>query len=358
MKYTSQYLRDFVSGLFQKFDCPEKDANTIAEILVKAELRGISSHGMIRVPDYVVLWEQGRIKSSPDVRIVHETPSTAVVDGDSAFGMVAAKKSMEIAIEKAKTAGTGWISTRNSNHYGIAGYYAMMALEHDMAGIAMTNANPLVAPTFSKSRLLGTNPVAAAIPAGNHAPFVADFATTPIARGKLTIKGITGEKVPHGYVQDKDGNPSHDPDILKEKGAILPLGGSYEFGSHKGFCMGAIVDIFSAVFSGANFGPFVPPSVPYLPVLEESTGEGLGHFFGAVRIDAFQPPETFKSKMDEWIDTFKNANPVDGRESIIIPGEPEFENEQRLSAEGITILPQVISKLKETAKKYNMEFKT
>ena len=185
--HTVYSLKNFTQNLFQKIGCSITDAQTITDVLIRAELRGIPSHGLLRIPDYFMLYESGRIHPVPQIKIVHETPSTAVVDRDQAFGMIAAKRSMEIAIEKASKVGTGWVSTRNSNHFGIAGYYAMMALEHDMIGIVMTNANPLVAPTFSVSKLLGTNPIAVAIPAGNQPPFVADFATTPIARGKLDI---------------------------------------------------------------------------------------------------------------------------------------------------------------------------
>jgi LDH2 family malate/lactate/ureidoglycolate dehydrogenase len=179
----------------------------------------------------------------------------------------------------------------------------MMALKHDMIGICLTNANPLVAPTFSISRMMGTNPIAVAIPAMKQPPLVADFATTPIARGKLAVAEKLGEKVPFGFVQDKYGKPSDDPTILKSGGSMLTLGGDRLHGSHKGYCLSALVDIFSAVFSGANFGPFVPPSVAYLPVLEKKVGEGTGHFFGAMRIDAFQPADEFKSKMDDFSKT-------------------------------------------------------
>ena len=159
----------------------------LLNVFLAAELRDHASHGMIRIKDYYELWKAGRINTQPHVVIVHESPSTAVVDGDNAVGMVSARRSMEIAIEKAKNAGTGWVATRNSNHFGIAGYYAMMALKSDMIGICLTNANPLVAPTFSISRMMGTNPIAVAIPALRQPPFVADFATTPVARGKLAI---------------------------------------------------------------------------------------------------------------------------------------------------------------------------
>jgi len=339
-----------------KMGCSKTDSEKIADVFIAAELRGLPSHGMIRIKDYYQLWKAKRIHVKPNIRVVHETPSTAVVDGDMAVGMVAAVKSMKIAIEKALKVGTGWVSTRNSNHYGIAGYYAMMALKQDMIGLSMTNANPLVAPTFSVSPMLGTNPIAVAIPAGKQTPFVADFATTPIARGKLAVAEKKGEKVPLGLVQDKEGRQTNDPAILKSGGSMLTLGGDYEHGSHKGFCLSAIVDIFCAVFSGANFGPFVPPSVAYLPVLDKKVGEGTGHFFGAIRIDAFQKVADFKATMDEWIETFRKAKPAGGREKVLIPGDPEREKEQRMRIEGISVLPSIVEEMKEIAKELGVEF--
>jgi LDH2 family malate/lactate/ureidoglycolate dehydrogenase len=354
--YSHQYLFDFTSTIFQKMGCSKTDADATAKVFIAAELRGLPSHGMIRLKDYFELWKAKRINVQPNVRIVHESPSTAVVDGDKAVGMVAATKSMQIAIEKAKNAGTGWVSTRNSNHYGIAGYYSMMALEHDMIGICMTNANPLVAPTFSISRMMGTNPIAVAIPALKQPAFVADFATTPIARGKLAVSEKKGEKVSFGYVQDKDGNATDDPSILAKGGSMVTLGGDYEHGSHKGFCLAAIVDIFSAVFSGANFGPFVPPSVAYLPVLDKKVGEGTGHFFGAMRIDAFQPANEFKIKMDEWIETFRNAKSAPGKPNVIIPGDPERAIEEKLKISGIEIIPEIVKDIKEIGDYFEVKF--
>ena len=354
--YSFEQLRDFTTSFFIKIGCPPDHAEIIANVFMAAELRNIGSHGLIRIIDYYQLWEAKRINVNPQVKIVHESPSTAVVDGDGAIGMVAAFKSMEIAIEKAKTAGTGWVATKGSNHFGIAGYYSMMALEHDMIGISMTNANPLVAPTFSISKLLGTNPIAVAIPANNQLPYVADFSTTPIARGKLEIAVKKGEKTHLGYVQDKDGKPTDDPNILRQGGAMLPLGGDREHGSHKGYCLGSIVDIFSAVFSGANFGPFVPPSVAYLPVLEQSVGDGTGHFFGAMRIDAFQKAGDFKDKMDKWIETFRNAKPAPGYDKVLIPGDPERESEQEKLKNGIDMIPAVIKELEEIAEKLGLDF--
>jgi L-2-hydroxycarboxylate dehydrogenase (NAD+) len=355
--YSYNYLFDFTRNVFMKMGCSEEDSKSIADVFLAAEIRDHASHGMIRIKEYYELWKAGRINVKPDVRIVYETPGTAVVDGDNAVGMVAARKSMKIAIEKAKNAGTGWVATRNSNHFGIAGYYSMMALEHDMIGICLTNANPLVAPTFSVTRMMGTNPVAVAIPALRQPPFVADFATTPIARGKLAIAEKKGEKVPFGFVQNKTGTPSDDPAILKSGGSMLTLGGDRLHGSHKGYCLSAIVDIFSSLFSGANFGPFVPPSVAYLPVKDEKVGDGTGHFFGAMRIDAFQPAREFKSKMDQWIETFRAASPAEGQERVLIPGDPEREAESRIMQEGIKLVPAIKDDLVAIASDLGIEFK-
>lgn len=354
--YTYDHLKQVCIDIFEKMGCSASDAAITADVLMAAELHGLSSHGILRVKDIYALWKAGRINTTPDVKVVYETPSTATVDGDGAIGIVAAHFAMKVAIEKARTAGTGWVAVRNSNHFGIAGYYAQMAVAEDMTGIAMTNANPLVAPTFSTSRMLGTNPVAVAIPTLNQPTFVADFATTPIARGKLDIMGKQGMEAPLGFVQDKNGQPSTNPDILKEGGAIVPLGGDYEHGSHKGYCMGALVDIFSAVFSGANFGPFVPPQVAYLPLLEKSVGDGLGHFFGAMRVDAFRPAEEFKAKMDEWIETFRAAKPAEGHDRVLIPGDVEREKSARIMQEGIKLIPAVEKELGEIAAELGVKF--
>lgn len=354
--YQYNYLFEFTRNVFMKMGCSENDSTIIADVFLAAELRGHSSHGMLRIKDYYELWKAKRINTDPHVKIVHESPSTAVVDGDNAVGMVSARRSMEIAIEKAKNAGTGWVATRNSNHFGIAGYYAMMALEYDMIGICLTNANPLVAPTFSISRMMGTNPIAVAIPAMKQPAFVADFATTPVARGKLAVSEKKGEKVPFGFVQDKNGAPSDDPTILKSGGSMLTLGGDRVHGSHKGYCLSSIVDIFSAVFSGANFGPFVPPSVAYLPVLDKKVGEGTGHFFGALRIDAFQPANEFKLKMDEWIETFRSSKPAQGQDCVLIPGDPEREAEERNMRDGIMLVPAIKDDLVGIAKQLGIDF--
>ncbi|HBH22374.1 MAG TPA: malate dehydrogenase [Cytophagales bacterium] len=347
-------LKSFTREIFEKIGCNKFHAELAADVLLSADLRGVDSHGVARLSGYVRLWEAGRINSSPNIKIVHETPSTAVIDGDSGLGLVVAPFAMDIAMEKAEKCGTGWVSVKNSNHYGIAGYHAMKAIEKDMIGMSMTNASPLVAPTFSTERLLGTNPIAVAIPTENQPPFIADFATTTAANGKLEILQRKGEDAPLGWIQDKQGKGSTNPHALKEGGALLPLGGDRLHSSHKGYCLGSIVDIFSAVLSGANYGPWVPPFVSFLPVAEDLPGEGIGHFLGAMRIDAFRPAREFKSHMDKWIGRFRSAESVDGQEKVLIPGDPEREMEQIRLKEGIPLQEKVVEDLLELKKKYGI----
>lgn len=333
----------------------EDDAELASEVLLSADLRGVDSHGVARLAGYIRLWEADRINAQPDVKLVHETPGTGVVDGDKGLGLVVAPKAMEVAIEKAKNVGTGWVAVKNSNHFGIAGYHAMMALENDMIGLAMTNASPLVSPTFSVERLLGTNPIAVAIPANEQPPFVADFATTTAANGKLEILQRKGGVAPVGWVQDHLGRSSTNVHELKQGGALLPLGGDRERGSHKGYCLGAIVDIFSGVLSGANYGPWVPPFVSFLPVADHLVGEGIGHFFGAMRIDAFRPAIEFKQHMDQWINRFRSAKTADGNERVYIPGDPEREISTLRKKEGIPLLETVVEDLESLAEKFNLK---
>jgi L-2-hydroxycarboxylate dehydrogenase (NAD+) len=347
-------LNGFCKEIFLKIGCSEKDAELATKVLLSADVRGVDSHGVARLSGYVRLWENNRINANPNIKVVHETPSTAVVDGDGGLGLVVAPQAMAIAIKKAEVAGTGWVAVRHSNHYGIAGYHAMMALEKDMIGISMTNASPLVSPTFSLDRLLGTNPIAVAVPADKQPPFVADFATTTAANGKLEILQRVGKEAPEGWIQDAKGAVSKNPHELKDGGALLPLGSDRDHGSHKGYCLGSVVDIFSAVLSGANYGPWVPPFVAFLPLPENPVGKGIGHFFGAMRVDAFRPADEFKSHMDNWISTFRNSKSVEG-EKVLIPGDPERWMEEERMANGIPLQIKVKEDLVQLAGKFGLQ---
>jgi LDH2 family malate/lactate/ureidoglycolate dehydrogenase len=354
--FSFHHLFEFSKRVFIKIGCSEEDALLATNVLLSADLRGIDSHGIARLSGYVRLWEAKRVNANAVIRILHQTPSTATVDGDSGLGLVVAPKAMQIAIDKAKNVGTGWVSVQNSNHFGIAGYHAMMALEEDMIGICMTNASPLVAPTFSIERLLGTNPICVAVPAGSQPAFVADLATTTAANGKLEILQRKNGVAPLGWIQDKTGKSSTDPHELKVGGALLPLGGDREHGSHKGYALGAVVDIFSAVLSGANYGPWVPPFPAYVPMPTGMPGKGIGHFFGAMRIDAFRPAEDFKHHMDNWIERFRSAKTAEGFEKVIIPGDPEREMEAERREAGIPLLGPVVDDLHFLAEKFEITF--
>jgi LDH2 family malate/lactate/ureidoglycolate dehydrogenase len=356
INFKSNDLKEFTIRVFEAMGCPADQALVAADCLNQADLRGVDSHGVARLSGYVRLWELERLNAKPEMKMIHETPSTAVLDGDLGLGLDSAAHAMQIAIEKAKIAGTGWVAVKNSNHYGIAGYHSMLALSHDMIGISMTNASPLVAPTFSKSRFLGTNPIAVAIPALKQPPVVIDMATTTVANGKLEVLQRKGEDAPLGWAQDKDGLPTTDAFTLKKGGSMLPLGGDREHGGHKGYCLGAMVDIFSAVLSGANYGPWVPPFVPFLDPPANPVGQGIGHFLGAIRIDAFRPVTEFKTHMDNWIETFRNAEVSSGNEKVLIPGDPERELTQERSKDGIPLHEQVVADLEELSKKFKVNF--
>jgi LDH2 family malate/lactate/ureidoglycolate dehydrogenase len=349
-----EQLWRFTRDVFTSLGCSEEHASLAATGLLRADLRGIDSHGIARLTGYVRLWEAKRANTNPKLQLVHETPSTGVVDGDGGFGLVVAPFAMDLAISKAQHVGSGWIAVRNSNHFGIAAHHALKALEEDMIGIVMTNASALVAPTFSIERLLGTNPICVAIPAGSEPPFVADLATTTAANGKLEILQRKNQSAPEGWIQDREGNISTNPHELKAGGALLPLGGDREHGSHKGYALGAIVDIFSGVLSGANYGPWVPPFPAYIPIPENMPGKGIGHFFGAMRIDAFRNAEAFKKDMDRWLKRFRQAKPGKDFKQVLVPGDPERNMEADRKKNGISLMHAVVEDLEYLADRFKI----
>ncbi|MCC6722493.1 MAG: Ldh family oxidoreductase [Bacteroidia bacterium] len=348
-------LERFMNTVFGKIGCNKTDSALASDVLLSADLRGIDSHGAARLKGYIALWEKGRINTTPNIKIVREKKSTATIDADGALGLISAPKAMEIAIEKASNNGSGWVSVCNSNHFGIAAYHAMKAIEKNMIGYALTNASPLVAPAYSKERMLGTNPICYAIPAGKYQPIVVDMATSAAANGKLEIAQRKNLQVTEGWVQTKDGISSNDPDILKKGGSLLPLGSNANLGFHKGYALSSMVDIFSGVLSGANYGPWVPPFVSFINLQPDLPGKGIGHFLGAWQIDGFRDISSYNKNIEKWIERFKKSEPSDNSNSVLIPGEPEYNCYNERIKNGIPIIENVVNDLKEIAFKFNLE---
>jgi LDH2 family malate/lactate/ureidoglycolate dehydrogenase len=298
--------------VFQYFKVNEEDAWQAADVLSKADVRGIDSHGVARLKTYVDMFSIGRINPNPQIRIVREKKSVATVDGDSGLGLVVGPKANKIAMDKASEHGSGWVSVCNTNHYGIASYYPLQALERDMIGWSMTNSSRIVVPLWGAERRLGTNPISIAFPGYINPPIVIDLATSVVAFGKIELAKRQAKSVPLGWMIDSQGNPTTRPDDVYE-GGLLPLGSTREMGGHKGYALSAMVDILSCVLSGANWGPFAPPFALFEEPPKESVGKGIGHFFGAMEIDGFEDVDVFKKRIDHWIQVFRNTKPFRGK---------------------------------------------
>src|SRR5690606_22443148 len=257
--YPIEHLHEFVRRLFMYLGVPEVDARQAADVLAAADLRGIDSHGVARLRTYYDMFQLGRINPKPQPRIVRELPGTATVDGDNGLGLVVGPWANRVAMDKAEQVGSGWVSVCNTNHYGIAGYYVLEALQRDLIGFSMTNSTKLVAPLWGAERMLGTNPIATAFPGLEEPPIVIDMASSAVAYGKIEIARRKKTPIPEGWAIDRDGNATTDPEAMIGGGAQLPLGSDYEHGGHKGYCLAAMVDVLTSVLSGANWGPFAPP---------------------------------------------------------------------------------------------------
>jgi L-2-hydroxycarboxylate dehydrogenase (NAD+) len=354
--YPADRLREFASGVFRHFGVAADDAALAATVLLRADLRGIDSHGVARLRTYHDMLTIGRINPRPQVRIVRETASTATVDGDNGLGLVVGPKANAIAMDKAAQAGSGWVSVRNTNHFGIAGYYVLEALARDLIGFAMTNSTKLVAPLWGAERMLGTNPIAVAFPGLAEPPIVIDLATCAAAYGKIEMAQRRGESIPDGWAIDRDGRPTTDPQAMIDGGALLPLGSDREHSGHKGYALAAMVDVLSAVLSGANWGPFAPPFALRQEIPSRAVGEGIGHFFGALRIDGFIDPDEFKRQIDDWIRTFRATRPAPGTDGPLIPGDPERASEAERHATGIPLIAAVVDDLRDIGARTGVSF--
>jgi L-2-hydroxycarboxylate dehydrogenase (NAD+) len=344
-KFPAEVLRKFCMDVFVYFGVPQKDAETAANVLGLADIRGIDSHGVARLHTYYEMLSLKRINPTPKIKIIRERKSICTVDGDNGLGLVVGPFANEIAMDKAADYGSGWVSVCNTNHYGIASYYSLEALRRNMIGWSMTTSTKLVAPLWGAERMLGTNPISIAFPSAKYNPIVIDLATSAAAYGKIEIAKRKGQPIPKGWIIDKNGKMSTDPDDMINGGALLPLGSEREVGGHKGYALSAMVDILSAVLSGANWGPFAPPFALRQEIPGRSVGKGIGHFFGAMEIDGFMDINEFKKRIDEWIDVFRNTVPVNASQPVLIPGDPEHEEEAIRSKEGIPLIRPVIDDL-------------
>jgi LDH2 family malate/lactate/ureidoglycolate dehydrogenase len=354
--FPSDYLKDFSAKVFMHFGVPEADARQAADVLAKSDLRGIDSHGVARLHTYFDMLTLGRINPKPNIETVREKLSVATVEGDNGLGLVVGPKANEIAMEKAEKYGSGWVSVRNTNHFGIAGYYPLKALERDLIGWAMTNTTKLVAPLYGAERMLGTNPLAIAFPGYKEPPIVIDMATSAVAYGKIEMALRKKSKMPRGWIVDKEGRATTNPNDMIAGGAQLPLGSEPDLSGHKGYALGAMVDILSAVLSGANWGPFAPPFALRQEIPSRSVGKGIGHFFGAMQIDGFIDKDEFKKQIDEWIRVFRKTKPAPGTSGPLIPGDPEREAEAIRSKDGIPLLKPVVDDLLDISKKTGVPF--
>lgn len=352
-------LRQFCTEAFVKLGIPRRDAEITSDVLVAADLRGVDSHGVARLKRYVDGIRSGMMRPDAKPRVVHETPATAAIDADAGLGQPPAYWAMQMAIEKAKIVGAGFVAVRNSNHYGIAGYYAMMALEHDMIGISTTNADVLVVPTFGRNAMFGTNPIAMAAPAASERPFVLDMATSVVPRGKLEVYDRLGKPLPDGWATDEKGRGTNDPGrVLKNfasraGGGLLPLGGEGELHSgHKGYGLALAVDILSAILPGAAYANLVYPSTPEGKPLPSA----IGHLCAALRIDGFRPVDQFKADMDDLIQRVKNSEKAEGADRIFIHGEKEFETHADREANGIPLNPKVAATLKSLGEELGVAY--
>ena len=334
-------LREFVIQCFQRVGVSPEDSAIAAKVLLESDLRGIESHGVARLSEfYIGRIRNGNTNPEPNVRVVHEAPATALMDGDGGLGIVVGYRAMELAIQKGKRTGAGFVAVTNSRHYGIAGYYSSMALTHDMIGISMTNAGPRVLPTFGSQPMVGTNPISVAAPTRSGTPFVLDMATSVVAVGKFENAERAGTPIPQGWALDTEGRPTTDPVVAKSSRRALPLGSEPEMSSYKGYGLAVMVDILCGVLSGIGASPMLQ--------------NNYGHFFGALRIDAFRPANQFKEMMDEMCAGLRATPVLPGYERVLVPGDLEFRAREERLKSGIPLHPSVVESLLELGRELDV----
>lgn len=319
---------------------PPDQSATVVDNLVRGDLRGISSHGISRMAVYAGRVAGGGLNTDGRIEIVSDAPAAMRIDARNNMGAVAGTLAMRSVIERARTTGIAAGTVFNGNHFGYAAYYSMMALEEGMIGISLSNAPPTMAPWGGMAPMLGTNPFSIAVPALHHRPLVLDCASSYVARGKINLAEIEGKPIPEGWALDPEGNPTTDP-ASALAGVVLP------FGTYKGSGIAVMIDVLSAVLSGALFGMHVGQLYR-----DAGVPQNLGHFFAAIHIGMLNDPDVFRSGIDRIIDDIKGSRKAPGTEEILLPGEIEFENEAFYMKKGIGVGDGVLRDLRELSKTY------
>jgi LDH2 family malate/lactate/ureidoglycolate dehydrogenase len=332
LRYHHHDLFDYGCRVLERLDVPPDHAREVAGCLIKAELRGVDSHGMVRLPVYARRIQACVVNAQPAIRMVSARGATALIDGHNGLGPVVGARAMEAALDLARMHGTGFVGVRRSNHFGPAAYYIEKALAAGCIGLAISNAPPNMAPFGGKTRFLGTNPVAVGIPAGREAPLIFDASTSVVARGKIIVAARTGKPIPEGWAIDPEGYPTTDANLALA-GAVLPFGGP------KGSALSFIIDILCGVLTGAAFAS-------HLNTLEDlTTVQNIGHVLCAVRTDLFLSDEEFRQRMDAILGMLRASAPGPGAERVLLPGELELANETRMRKEGIDLAPTIAADL-------------
>lgn len=337
-RYPVAATHEFAVRVLVRLGLPGPDAAVVAERMLEADIRGMSGHGIFRLPAYAERAEAGGYNLEPDVTVVHETPSSALVDGDNGFGQVVVTRAAEIAISKANQTGLAWVGVRHSNHAGAAGVYAAMGLAHDLVGLyfAVGSANHLP-PWGGIDPLLSTNPIAVAIPAGDEPPVVLDMATTVVSYGRIKVAQERGETLPEGWMVDRTGAPLTDPNRTHE-GFLLPIGG------YKGYGLGLVIGMLAGVLNGAAFGRDVVDFTH-----DQRTPTNTGQALVMVRPDLFRPTAEFKAEMDGHIRELRGSAPVPGGPPVRTPGDRMPHWVADAAANGLAITDGTVTRLAELA---------
>jgi len=348
-------LEDFVVAVFERYGTPTHEAEIIASSLVHADLRGIASHGVARLGRYIAGIKAGYIRPGIEFDVREPVPAIGVIDAKNGVGQVVSDRAMRLAIHKAKANGVGLVTVKNSNHYGIAGHWVQLALDHKMLGITMTNAAPLVIPTHGARALLGTNPIALGVPTASGSPILIDFATSVVPRGKLEVYDRNRKQMPVGWTVDNKGFDCQNPGLVLRNlmnrvgGGILPLGGrGEEFGGHKGFCLAIMVDLLCGVLSGSGYGDDVHNLKREVPE-GEVPAPRVGHFFMALDIERFMPLADFEARAQDFVDRVRESPKALDRERIFLPGEKEEERTRLHTTHGIPLSEVVYGTLRRIA---------